>query len=211
LIAACTYEELEGLNDGPLDRFKAVYFYDQFGCLHPSENKLFISYVVCSGIDPGFRWKVPEGFGALPSRFKVAWLAGFGRSAVFFLPDCTEVVAEENCPFVRRLPGADSRFDAPEDLSLKLLFQLDGEQSSDGEPFDYRESDSIRDLTAKLSVCSIAETGFYLINATGSGKRVRKILWRRRTKLNGTLSSGDSHLRSKSSRFSLGGLFKESA
>jgi hypothetical protein len=131
--------------------------------------------------------------------------------ARFLLSNCEEVTAEETVPFIRRLPRADSRFDAPEDLSLKLLFQLDSEHSSDGEVFDYRKSDSLRDLTAKLSVCSIVETDFYLIDATGLGKRVGKILWRGRTKLNGTLSSSDSDLRSKSSGFNMGGFFKESA
>jgi hypothetical protein len=62
------------------------------------------------------------------------------------------------------------RFDASEDVSLKLLPKLDYEQSSDGELFYSRESDSLRDLTAKLSVCSIAETGVCLIDTTGPGK-----------------------------------------
>jgi hypothetical protein len=97
-------------------------------------------------------------------------LAEIGRNAAFLLPDCTEVAAEESVPFGGRLPGADLRFDASEDVSLKLLTKLDGEQFSDGELFYYRESDSLRDLTAKLSVCSIAETGVRLINTTGPGK-----------------------------------------
>jgi hypothetical protein len=80
------------------------------------------------------------------------------------------IAVKETVPFVRRLPGADLRFDAPEDLSLKLLFDLGGEQFSDGEPFYCRKSDSLRDLTTKLSVCSIAKTCICLIGATGPGK-----------------------------------------
>jgi hypothetical protein len=68
------------------------------------------------------------------------------------------------------LPEADWRFDAPKDLSLKLLFKLDSEQSSSGEPFYYLESDSIPTLPAKLSV--------YLMAQPGLARRIRKILWR---------------------------------
>jgi hypothetical protein len=53
---------------------------------------------------------------------------------------------------------------------LKQLPKLDGEQSSDGDPFYYCESDSLRDPTANLSVCSIAETGVCLIDTTEPGK-----------------------------------------
>jgi hypothetical protein len=40
--------------------------------LRSSGKELFISHVNYSNIDPGFRWKVPGNFGALPGRFKVA-------------------------------------------------------------------------------------------------------------------------------------------
>jgi hypothetical protein len=170
LIAACTCEYLEALSRGLLDGFKVVYLDDQVGRLGISERKLFISHVFCLGIDPDFGWKVPGDFGALPGQFKVAWLAGFCHSATLLLPDCEEVAAEGTVPFVRHLPGADSRFDAPKELSLKLQLKLSGEQSSDGESFYYRGCDSLRDLTVKFSVCSIAKTGVCLIDSTGSGK-----------------------------------------
>jgi hypothetical protein len=129
-----------------------------------------MSHVFSSSIDAGFHWKVPGDFGALPGRSKLAWLAKFRHSAILHLPNCQEVAAKETVPFVRRFPVPDLRFDAPEDLSLKLLLKLSGEQSSDDELFYYCESDSLRDLLVKLSVCSIAETGVCFFDATGPDK-----------------------------------------
>jgi hypothetical protein len=170
LIAACTCEELEQFNAALFDRLKVLYLDDQIGGYDPSKEKIFISHVFCSSIGPDFGWKVPGDFGVLLHQFKLAWLANFSHSAILLLPDCQEVAEEETVPFVRRLPGADSRFDAPADLSLKLLLKLGGEQSSEDEPFYDCESDSLRDLPAKLSVCWIVETGVCLIDATGPGK-----------------------------------------
>jgi hypothetical protein len=163
LIAACTCEELEQFNAALFDRLKVLYMDDQIGGFDPSEEKFFISHVFCSSISPG-------DFGVLPHRFKLAWLTNFGDGAILLLPDCQEVAEEETVHFVRRLPGAYSRFDAPADLSLKLLLKLSDEQSSDDEPFSSCESDSLRNLPAKLSICSIVETGVCLIDATGPSK-----------------------------------------
>ncbi|KAK8886006.1 hypothetical protein M9Y10_041465 [Tritrichomonas musculus] len=188
LIATCNEDNLDSISPALLNRFNVVYLDDQLFELEDDEKERLISFLFFQEIDESIRSSIPSDIikklmnSLNTDDYNMSHFSLICKATARIMPYCEGIDSTLIINFIKDLLDSECQdFQIPEKLRENLLKEFTSEQSENEEPFYYENSETLKDLMAKIMACSITGIHICLVGATGLGKTSMAVAFSEKT------------------------------